>query len=125
MGSATRQLMRSEGQVPPITGRRGAERCGAATEDGRWFPDKQFTLLPLSYAHAPCSRLRTVIRDFAGRIRARLSVLNRSGNPNDDWGHGTHVAGIVGAVGNNALGIAGVTWRVKIMVCKFIDASGT
>ncbi|TET60987.1 hypothetical protein E3J48_06095, partial [Candidatus Aerophobetes bacterium] len=31
-----------------------------------------------------------------------------------DW-HGTHVAGIVGAVGNNGQGIAGVNWQVKIM----------
>ena len=30
-------------------------------------------------------------------------------------GHGTHVAGIIGAVGNNALGIAGLSWNVRIM----------
>ncbi|HSE98705.1 MAG TPA: S8 family peptidase, partial [Blastocatellia bacterium] len=34
--------------------------------------------------------------------------------------HGTHVAGIVGAVGNNNLGITGVAWRVKMMALKFI-----
>lgn len=52
-----------------------------------------------------------------------INVLNGSGNPTDDWGHGTHVAGIVGAVGNNALGVTGVAWRVKLMAIKFIDAS--
>ena len=51
-----------------------------------------------------------------------INVLTRTGNPMDDWGHGTHVAGIVGAVGNNTVGIAGVAWRVKIMAIKFIDA---
>lgn len=51
-----------------------------------------------------------------------INVLNGTGNPWDDWGHGTHVAGIVGAVGNNAVGIAGVAWRVKLMACKFITA---
>lgn len=53
-----------------------------------------------------------------------INVLTGSGNPFDDWGHGTHVAGIVGAVGNNGVGVAGVAWRVKIMACKFIDAAG-
>jgi subtilisin family serine protease len=52
-----------------------------------------------------------------------MNVLNGSGNPMDDWGHGTHVAGIVGAMGNNTVGVAGVAWRVKIMACKFITAS--
>ncbi len=42
----------------------------------------------------------------------------------DDDGHGTHIAGIIGAVGNNGLLISGVNWRVKIVPCKFLDASG-
>lgn len=45
-------------------------------------------------------------------------------DPWDDNGHGTHVAGIIGAVGNNARGIAGVAWRTQLMVCKFLDAAG-
>ena len=35
-------------------------------------------------------------------------------------GHGTAVAGIIGAVGNNGLLLAGVNWKVKIIPCKFI-----
>jgi|GEM_PF-1018085 len=42
----------------------------------------------------------------------------------DDDGHGTHVAGIIGAVTNNGIGVAGVNWNVKIVPCKFLDASG-
>ncbi len=53
-----------------------------------------------------------------------INVLNHSGNPSDDWGHGTHVAGVVGAVGNNGVGIAGIAWRVQLMACKFIDQNG-
>ena len=34
--------------------------------------------------------------------------------------HGTHVAGSIGALGNNALGVAGVAWHVKLMSLKFI-----
>lgn len=50
----------------------------------------------------------------------------RSGNPNDDSssGHGTHVAGIIGAVGNNTNGISGVAWKVQIMALKFMDSTG-
>jgi subtilisin family serine protease len=36
-------------------------------------------------------------------------------------GHGTHVAGTVGAVGNNELGITGVAWKVQVMALKFLD----
>jgi subtilisin family serine protease len=46
-----------------------------------------------------------------------------TGNPNDTIGHGTHVAGIVGAVGNNGTGVAGTAWTVRLMAVKFIDGS--
>ena len=46
-------------------------------------------------------------------------------NPMDDNGHGTHVAGIIGGVGNNATGVAGVNWNVQIMSLKFMSASGS
>ncbi|HEY3317169.1 MAG TPA: S8 family serine peptidase [Coriobacteriia bacterium] len=40
--------------------------------------------------------------------------------------HGTHVAGIIGAAGNNATGVAGVNWNVTIMPVKFlVQGSGT
>lgn len=40
----------------------------------------------------------------------------------DDVGHGTHVAGIIGAVGNNTTGAAGVCWGVKILPLRIIKA---
>jgi PKD repeat protein len=45
-------------------------------------------------------------------------------DPNDDNGHGTHVAGTIGAVGNNSVGVVGVSWSVQIMACKFLDKVG-
>jgi len=45
-------------------------------------------------------------------------------NPADDNGHGTHVAGIIGAVGNNGIGVAGVAWNVSILPIKAVDESG-
>jgi len=46
-------------------------------------------------------------------------------DPMDDNGHGTHCAGIIGAEGENELGIAGVNWKVQIMPLKFMNASGS
>ena len=48
----------------------------------------------------------------------------RSGNIADQTGHGTHVAGIIGAVGNNTFNISGIAWRVQLMALKKSDASG-
>lgn len=53
-----------------------------------------------------------------------VNAIRNDGNPEDDNGHGTHVAGIVGAVGNNGIGVTGVAWNVRIMALKFMDASG-
>lgn len=43
----------------------------------------------------------------------------------DNHGHGTHVSGTIGAVGNNALGVAGVNWQVKMIALKFLDPYGS
>src|SRR5207302_865407 len=45
-------------------------------------------------------------------------------DPMDDNGHGSHVSGTIGAGGNNAIGVTGVNWQVKILPCKFLDANG-
>ena len=55
---------------------------------------------------------------------ARFINNSSSGNPADDNGHGTHVAGTIGAAGNNAFGVTGVAWRVQIMPVKVFPASG-
>lgn len=48
----------------------------------------------------------------------------RDSNPDDDHGHGTHVSGTIGAVGNNGKGVVGVCWNVKIMALKWISSGG-
>jgi thermitase len=45
-------------------------------------------------------------------------------DPNDDYDHGTHCAGTIGAVGNNSKGVAGVNWTVRVMALKIHDSSG-
>jgi len=49
---------------------------------------------------------------------------NHDGDPSDDNGHGTHTAGTIAAVGDNGLGVAGVVWHARIVVLKFLNASG-
>jgi subtilisin family serine protease len=45
-------------------------------------------------------------------------------DPRDGNGHGTHVAGILGAQGNNAEGVAGISWDVAIMPLRACEAGG-
>jgi len=52
------------------------------------------------------------------------NFVNNTGDPRDDHGHGTHVAGTVAAEGNNDLGVVGVAWQARVMALKFLDASG-
>jgi subtilisin family serine protease len=53
------------------------------------------------------------------------SLTTTTGNVLDDNGHGSHVAGIIGAVGNNGIGTTGVAWHVQLMALKFLDANGS
>jgi alpha-tubulin suppressor-like RCC1 family protein/subtilisin family serine protease len=46
-------------------------------------------------------------------------------DPMDDHFHGTHVAGIIGAVGNNGLDVSGVNWSVSLVAIKFLDSTGS
>jgi hypothetical protein len=54
-----------------------------------------------------------------------IDVVNNDSDPMDDNQHGTHVAGTIGAVGNNGIGVVGVNWTVRLMACKFLNASGS
>ena len=53
-----------------------------------------------------------------------VDTLNHDGDPMDDYGHGTHAAGTIGAQGDNAVGSVGVAWNPQILACKFLDATG-
>lgn len=47
------------------------------------------------------------------------------GFPMDDHGHGTHIGGIIGAKGNNGIGVAGVNWDTRLFSLKIADHNGT
>lgn len=50
--------------------------------------------------------------------------VNDDADPIDDHDHGTHCAGILGAVGNNGVGVAGVCWDMQIIALKFLNPYG-
>lgn len=54
-----------------------------------------------------------------------FNAITRSCNPMDDHRHGTHVAGTIGGVGNNGVGVAGVNWVASMMALKFQGPGGT
>lgn len=63
--------------------------------------------------------------EFAGRIVAGYDYVNSDPVPQDDNGHGTHIAGLVAAAGNNGLGVAGTAWGVRLLVYKALNSQGT
>lgn len=55
------------------------------------------------------------------------NFVSGNNNPMDDYAwvyHGTHVAGIIGATGNNDRGVVGVCWNVSLMPLKIFNSSG-
>lgn len=48
-----------------------------------------------------------------------------SGDPIDDHSHGSHCSGVIGAVGNNGLGVSGINWQVRLMALKFLSSAGS
>src|SRR5262249_2340519 len=70
--------------------------------------------------------------DLRDNVRTELGVdfirVDENGrptkDPQDENGHGTHVAGTIGAVGNNGVGVTGVCWRVQLISLRVFDKDG-
>ncbi len=60
-----------------------------------------------------------LIDDYYG-----YDFANRDSDPMDDDGHGTHVAGTIGAASNNQVGVAGVAWNVSLLPVKVLGQNG-
>ena len=62
--------------------------------------------------------------DLAGRVLPGFNSFNDSRNANDDEGHGTAMAGIAAAAGNNGQGVAGMCWSCRILPIKVLNSDG-
>ena len=66
--------------------------------------------------------------DLTDNVAVDLSYRTlKTGNTDDafdDYGHGTHVAGTIGAKGNNTIGVAGLNWNCRMIPVKALDSSG-
>ncbi|WP_433300754.1 S8 family serine peptidase [Actinoplanes sp. CA-030573] len=67
----------------------------------------------------------TAVGDLAGAVTAGYDFVHNDATPTDDVGHGTTVASLVAARGNNGQGMAGVCWQCKIMPVKVLDRTGS
>ncbi len=62
--------------------------------------------------------------DLKDKIVPGINLINPGQKPQDDNGHGTNVAGIIAASGNNDIGTTGIVWNTNIMPIKAIEADG-
>jgi thermitase len=63
--------------------------------------------------------------DLAGKLLSGWDYVNNDNDPTDDNGHGTMVAGIIGAVTNNSTGIAAMCWGCVVLPVKVLDANAS
>jgi thermitase len=66
--------------------------------------------------------------DMAGRVMAGFDYVNNTtisaGADSDDHGHGTAIASVAAATGNNNVGLAGMNWQTRLMPVKVLDNTG-
>jgi len=60
-----------------------------------------------------------------GKLMTGYNFVSPAQPPDDDHGHGTHVAGIAAACTNNATGVAGLAWGARLMPVKVLGSSGS
>src|SRR3954468_14844225 len=61
----------------------------------------------------------------ANLLTGGKDIFDDDDTPQDENGHGTHVAGIIGAVGNNQLGISGIAWKASVLPVRVLGADGS
>lgn len=113
-------------------------RKAAATPNDRYYAGSQKYLstirMPEAWDRSKTAGTQTIAvldtgvdaghPDLSGRVYTGYNALNPSASANDDYGHGTMVAGIIAANTNNGAGGAGVAWNAKILPVKVLNNKG-
>src|ERR671910_246638 len=98
--------------VPPLLGRR------------LQLPLARSSRTPNDQGFSVQDGLRAISAPKAWNQRTKCGKIGVQDSSKDPHGHGTHVAGITGAKGNNNRGVAGVCWKAKLMNLRFMDSQG-
>ena len=61
--------------------------------------------------------------DLSANVLPGINIVDNTTNTTDTVGHGTEVAGVIGAIGNNGFGVAGTAWNVKILPVRVSNLS--
>lgn len=95
-----------------------ADKTQISTE-GAWDISTQGPLVAIIDSGVDCSH-----PDLAGICVPGWNIVTNSADTADVFGHGTKVAGVFGAIGNNLIGATGVTWSSSIMPIVATDVTG-
>ena len=88
------------------------------------YIDAQDLLLDPNWADGIDTDGNAFVDDFFGwNFRSGQDEPFSPNDPRDELGHGTHVAGTIGAIGNNSRGITGINWRSSLMSLKILDVT--
>ena len=98
----------------------------------QWGPEKIYCPEAWDYQKGSTSVIVAILdtgvdynhEDLSGRVIKGYDYVNNDNDPMDDHNHGTHCAGICGAIMDNSKGIAGVA-QVKILAVKVCDSGGS
>ena len=122
------------GSVEPARSKRGrvsAQRprlgpaVGAAANQGARRPGNLTTGSAQVVVAVVDSGIDLTHPEFAGRLLPGFDYVQWNTQPQDEYGHGTHVAGIIAASGDNGTGVAGLGWQVKILPLRVLDQNGS
>ncbi|MCY2986823.1 MAG: S8 family serine peptidase, partial [Planctomycetota bacterium] len=92
--------------------------------NGNSYIDAQDLLNDLHWGDGLDTDHNGFVDDFFGwNFRVAANEPFAPNDPRDTLGHGTHVAGTIGAVGDNGRGVTGINWRSSLMALKFLDDS--
>ncbi len=140
-GMSVEEGLRRYGQntgVASVTPNRIYGVAGAVVEPNDPFMDKQWAEEKINAPEAwgqniNASGVTVAVLDtgvdyrhpeFGGRVLKGWNFADNNADVMDRFGHGTHVAGIIGAAGNNGVGVAGVAWNVRILAIKVLGDNG-